>query len=107
MEIRVKFLEGIRDKTGEKEINIDFPEKQTMSLRSLMIFLLEKYGQSFVEIVFWKQSDEQIRSLMNHESDLSIKHVKYIINGNIINYTPSYMIKDGDVVVLFLPLAGG
>lgn len=107
MKIKVRFLEGIRDKTGEKESNIDFPTKEEITLRSLMIFLLKKYGEDLAEIVFWKQSEEQIHSFMNNESDLSIKHVKYIMNGNIINYTPSYMIKDGDVVVLFLPLAGG
>ena len=38
MKIKVRFLEGIRDKTGEKESNIDFPTKEEITLRSLMIF---------------------------------------------------------------------
>lgn len=107
MKITVKFLEGIRDKTKEKITELEFSHKDTLSMQDFIINLIEKYGEPLKEIMFWKMDPKLIQDFLDKKIDIKIDQIRFIINGNMITYEKSKSIRDGDVIVLFLPLAGG
>lgn len=107
MKLIVKFLEGIRDKTKEKNTELEFPNVDNLTMRDFIIALIEKYGDPLKEIVFWKIDAKIIQDFLNKKSDVTIDQIRFLINGNISMYDSTKILKDGDVIVLFLPLAGG
>ncbi|MBD3350300.1 MAG: hypothetical protein GF364_02330 [Candidatus Lokiarchaeota archaeon] len=107
MKIRAKFLEGIRDVTKSKQEELVFEDKDTISLYELMVFLLEKYGDPFKKVIFWKIDESQIVDFIEKKKDVKIANIKFLISGEMYNYHHDIEINDGDSVVLFLPLAGG
>jgi molybdopterin converting factor small subunit len=107
MKLTVKFLEGIRDKTGEKLTEFEFPNLNSLNMYDFICTLIKKYGQALTEIMFWKISPNLIEDFLAEKRDLKIDQIKFLINGDISSYDKTKLLKDGDVIVLFLPLAGG
>jgi molybdopterin converting factor small subunit len=107
LKITIKYLEGIRDKTGEKVTEFEFPGKDFIFMHDFIIELLKKYGKNLRDIMFWKMSTKLVEEFMDKKRELKIDQIKFLINGNMCVYEGTKLLKEGDVIVLFLPLAGG
>ncbi|AKB74678.1 Molybdenum cofactor biosynthesis protein MoaD [Methanosarcina lacustris Z-7289] len=94
MKILVKFLASIRNATQEPEISIKIHPRETVEV--LLKALKRHYGEGFREAVGRPFEDERPR-------------IKVLVNGRNIDFLKGAEteLKDGDVVVLFPPIAGG
>ncbi len=93
IKVEVKFLATIRAITGESSIELLCTDHDTAG--TVMQILVEKYGKKFEQVI-------------TDGTDLK-SSIKMIINGRDIEYLngPDTQLKDGDVIVLIPPIAGG
>ena len=93
MKVQVKFLATIRGITGESSIELSCYPRDTAGI--LMQKLVKKYGQRFEQITM---------------AGINLMpRIKMIINGRDIDYLNGLdtQLKDGDVIVIIPPIAGG
>jgi molybdopterin synthase sulfur carrier subunit len=93
LKVQVKFLATIRGSAGEPSTELLCAPHDTA--RTLMRGLIKKYGQKFEEDTL---------------EGVDLKSgIKIIINGRDIDYLNGLdtQIKDGDVIVIIPPVAGG
>ncbi|MHA1338929.1 MAG: hypothetical protein ACTSRZ_03130 [Promethearchaeota archaeon] len=110
MKITLKFLEGIRDFTKEKQTELVLKDKNYIEMSELMKILLDKYGDDLSNALFSKNSQEKLKQFKNGNKNVDFDLIKFLINGELHSYQQlphNKRINDGDVIVLFLPLAGG
>lgn len=93
MRIQVKFLATIRGITGEPSTELLCNPRDTAG--TLMRKLVNKYGQKFEQVTL--------------EGTNLKPEIKIIINGRDIDYLNGLdtQLKDGDVIVIIPPIAGG
>ncbi len=93
MRVQVKFLATIRGITGEPSTELFCNPRDTAGI--LMQKLVKKYGQRFEQVTM---------------DGINLKpRIKIIINGRDIDYLNGLdtQLKDGDVIVIIPPIAGG
>jgi len=88
--IRVKFLTMLRNIVGENTVETEIESKETVS--GLVESLCQRYGEKFSEAV------------LNEDGNLK-EYVKVILNGKEVG--SEARLKDGDTVLIFVPVAGG
>lgn len=88
--IRVKFLTMLRNIVGEDTVETGIESKETVS--RLVEYLCQRYGEKFSEAV------------LNEDGNLK-EYVKVILNGKEVG--SEARLKDGDTVLIFVPVAGG
>jgi MoaD family protein len=96
MPIKIRGYLTFREIIGEREIAIT--EGEALTVNDLLIRLSEELGQRFREIIY----DPQTKILS--------EHVAVIINGRSYLNLPgklATLLKDGDEVAIFPPMAGG
>lgn len=93
MRVQVKFLATIRGITGEPSTELLCNLRDTA--RILMLRFVKKYGQKFEQVTL--------------EGTNLKPGIKIIINGRDIDYLNGLdtQLKDGDVIVIIPPIAGG
>jgi molybdopterin synthase sulfur carrier subunit len=94
MRIHIKFLANIREITGESEIELELHPGDC--IEKLMENLELKYGKDFKEATTGFTAS-------------GIPNVSILVNGRDIYFLkgPGTELKEGDVVVLIPPVAGG
>jgi len=94
LKVLVKFLASIRHGTEETEILFKTHPGETVEV--LLRALKHHYGEGFREAVGRPFKDESPK-------------IRLLVNGRDIDFLkgPETELKDGDVVVLFPPIAGG
>ena len=94
MKVLVKFLASIRHATKEPEISFQIHPGETVEV--LIRALKHHYGEEFTEVAGKPFEDE-------------IPKIRILVNGRDIDFLkgPETELKEGDVVVLFPPIAGG
>ena len=93
MKVEVKFLATIHAVTGESSIELLCTYHDTAG--TVMQMLVKRYGKKFEQVVL---DGTNLKS-----------SIKMIINGRDIEYLNGLdtQLKDGDVIVLIPPIAGG
>ncbi|MHA1870707.1 MAG: MoaD/ThiS family protein [Promethearchaeota archaeon] len=107
MKIKLKYLEGIREGTGEKETELILPDKREIKLFDLVLILIAKYGRKLEQIFFFKKDKEFIKAFKERKSDFDFPYIRFAINGRINVFEKDITIKDGDEIIIFPPLIGG
>jgi molybdopterin synthase sulfur carrier subunit len=93
--IKVRIFATFRDILGIKETDLQFPSDITV--RSLVRTLSNKYSQGKLERQVFDESGKVRKS------------VKIMVNGSDVDFLegPTTLLKDGDIVAMFPPVAGG
>ena len=93
MKVKVKLFALYREITGEKEIELELPEKST--ILDLIKIITKKYPQ--LE-----------KHLLLREDEIS-DEPRIILNGRNIEWLggPKTELREGDTIALFPPAAGG
>jgi len=94
MKVSVKFLASIREIVGAHEIQFEFHSGDTVE--SLLEALESRFGTEFKDAVGKPFEDENPK-------------IRILVNGRDIDFLrgPKTELKEGDVVVLIPPVAGG
>ncbi len=94
MKIRVKFLATIREITGKLEIEFEIHPGDTVGI--VLQALQTHYGAEFKEATTGTTAG-------------GIPKVRFLVNGRNTDFLegPETKLKDGDVMVLIPPVAGG
>ncbi|MFY1111802.1 MAG: MoaD/ThiS family protein [Methanosarcinaceae archaeon] len=94
MKVRVKFLATIRQITGEPEIELEIHPGD--SVEAALQALQARYGKTFKEATTGTTAG-------------GIPKVRFLVNGRNTDFLegPETKLKDGDVMVLIPPVAGG
>jgi molybdopterin synthase sulfur carrier subunit len=93
--IKVRIFATFRDILGIKETDLQFPSNITV--RSLVQTLSDKYSHGKLE-----------RQVFDENGNVQ-KYVKILVNGRDVDFLdgPSTQLKDGDILAIFPPVAGG
>lgn len=93
--MKVKFYATFREIAGEEECSLNFKSKATVG--SLLQKLFERYG------------DRLKNALIDSSTGSLAKYVKIFKNGRDIDFLGGLNaeLSDGDLVVMFPPVAGG
>lgn len=89
--VKLKLFSGLRDLVGAKEVEI---EADGMVVRDALRCLADQYGDKARQILFDQQGELWPSILL-------------LINGEAAEHGPDTKIKDGDVISVLLPTAGG
>lgn len=94
VKVTVRFFTTLREITGRKEEQIEFPK--TATIDSLLKQLSGKHGKEFDDYMFDELGD--VRG-----------HIQILINGQSINTTRGFKtrLKDGDQIAILPPVGGG
>ncbi|MEX2738120.1 MAG: ubiquitin-like small modifier protein 1 [Candidatus Wukongarchaeota archaeon] len=95
MSINVKFFAIFRDLLGLKELQLEAGSKENLKLIDLLESLFQRFGEDF-------------RSKILENGNIRPK-VNIMINGRNIKFLDGVnsTLKDGDIVAIFPPVAGG
>ncbi len=95
MSINVKFFAIFRDLLGLKELQLEAGSKENLKLIDLLESLFQRFGEDF-------------RSKILENGNIRPK-VNIMINGRNIKFLDGFNspLKDGDIVAIFPPVAGG
>ena len=95
MSINVKFFAIFRDLLGLKELQLEAGSKEDLKLIDLLESLFQRFGENF-------------RSKILENGNIRPK-VNIMINGRNIKFLDGVNspLKDGDIVAIFPPVAGG
>ncbi len=95
MSINVKFFATFRDLLGLKELQLETGSKENLKLIDLLESLFQRFGENF-------------RSKILENGNIRPK-VNIMINGRNIKFLDGVNspLKDGDIVAIFPPVAGG
>ena len=95
MPINVKFFATFRDLLGLKELELEVGPEETLKLIDLLERLFQKFGEEFRNKIL---ENGNIRPQVN-----------IMINGRNIKFLDEVNspLKDGDIVAIFPPVAGG
>jgi molybdopterin synthase sulfur carrier subunit len=95
MAINVKFFATFRDLLGLKELELETKPGENLKLIDLLERLFQKFGEKFRSKIF---ENGDIRPQVN-----------IMINGRNIKFLNriNSLVKDGDIVAIFPPVAGG
>ncbi|MEX2720747.1 MAG: ubiquitin-like small modifier protein 1 [Candidatus Wukongarchaeota archaeon] len=95
MSINVKFFAIFRDLLGLKELQLEAGSKENLKLIDLLESLFQRFGENF-------------RAKILENGNIRPK-VNIMINGRNIKFLDGFNspLKDGDIVAIFPPVAGG
>ena len=95
MSINVKFFAIFRDLLGLKELQLEAGSKEDLKLIDLLESLFQRFGENF-------------RAKILENGNIRPK-VNIMINGRNIKFLDGVnsTLKDGDIVAIFPPVAGG
>jgi molybdopterin synthase sulfur carrier subunit len=96
MPIRVRFFGSLRDLSEKGEIKVNL-QNEGISILNLMQFLSEKLGEKFKN------------AMMNPETGCVRYYMKIMVNGIDLDVQDGLntIVKEGDVIQVFPPIAGG
>ncbi|MEM0357626.1 MAG: MoaD/ThiS family protein [Candidatus Bathyarchaeia archaeon] len=97
MRVSVRFFTTLREITGKREEILEFPEREHVTLASVLKRLSERYGKGFVEYVYDSKTGDVkgfLQFLINGRSASTLKGLETEL-------------ADGDVLAIIPPVGGG
>jgi MoaD family protein len=89
--ITLKLFASLRDAVGQKEVEI---AKDSATLKEVLDYLSQTYGEKVKDYLF--------------DSEGNIwQSVMLLVNDQPLDRDPAVALKDGDIVSILLPTAGG
>ncbi len=97
MQVKVRFFTSLREIVGTREITQSFPEREKVTVDSVLRAIAEKYGKSFQDYVYISGTDEPKGFL------------QLLVNGNSTSILGGLQteLKEGDVLAILPPVGGG
>jgi len=97
LRISVRFFTNLREITGKKEENLEFPSGKPVTVDKVLRRLAERYGRDFVEYVYDAKTGEVkgfLQFLINGRSASTLKGLDTVL-------------ENGDVLAIIPPVGGG
>lgn len=97
LRVSVRFFTTLREITGKREEILEFPEREHVTLASVLKRLSERYGKGFVEYVYDSKTGDVkgfLQFLINGRSASTLKGLETEL-------------ADGDVLAIIPPVGGG
>ena len=97
LQIIVRFFTSLREITGRREENIEFPEDKKVTIDVVLRTLNKKYGRDFHEYVYDGETG-QVRSFL-----------QFLVNGKSASTENGLetILEEGDVLAILPPVGGG
>jgi len=97
LQIVVRFFTSLREITGTREENIEFPEDRKVTIDVVLKALNKKYGRDFHEYVYDGETG-QVRSFL-----------QFLVNGKSASTENGFKtrLEEGDVLAILPPVGGG
>jgi len=93
----VRFFTSLREITGKREETLEFSDKKTVTVDTVLERLAKRYGRDFVEYVFDSKTGEVkgfLQFLVNGRSASTINGLNTVL-------------ENGDVLAIIPPVGGG
>jgi molybdopterin synthase sulfur carrier subunit len=97
LQIVVRFFTSLREITGTREENVEFPEDKKVTIDVVLRTLNKKYGRDFHEYVYDGETG-QVRSFL-----------QFLVNGKSASTVNGLetRLEEGDVLAILPPVGGG
>ncbi len=97
MQVKVRFFTSLREIVGKREITQSFPEREKVTVYSVLMVLAEKYGKPFQDYVYVSGTAEPKGFL------------QFLVNGNSTSILDGLKteLRNGDVLAILPPVGGG
>lgn len=97
MRVSVRFFTTLREITGKREETLEFPDREHVTLASVLERLAERYGKGFMEYVYDSKTGDVkgfLQFLINGRSASTLKGLETEL-------------ADGDILAIIPPVGGG
>jgi len=97
MRVSVRFFTTLREIVGKREVTLEFPEGETVTVDNVLKRLAELYGKGFTDYVY----DSKTGGIKGF--------LQFLINGrsaSTLNGLETKLV-DGDVLAIIPPVGGG